>query len=134
MYYRYSNSENPMSEWGHAMFVDNEFSSENYGSILYIYDGTDAIDIKDLHDIIVDEWNKTIEKGMEPIGFEGIDPEDIFNEFDPEDIVMSAGAWDSELVTWFGDVILANYDIKAVITNDGAIVFDPSLIKRAQEE
>ena len=26
------------------------------------------IDIKDLHDIIVDEWNKTIEKGMEPIG------------------------------------------------------------------
>lgn len=120
-----------MSEWGHAMFVDNEFSSENYGSILYIYDGTDAIDIKDLHDIIVDEWNKTIEKGMEPIGFEGIDPEDIFNEFDPEDIVMSAGAWDSELVTWFGDVILANYDIKAVITNDGAIVFDPSLIKRA---
>lgn len=131
MYYRYSNSENPMSEWGHAMFVDNEFSSENYGSILYIYDGTDAIDIKDLHDIIVDEWNKTIEKGMEPIGFEVIDPEDIFNEFDPEDIVMSAGAWDSELVTWFGDVILANYDIKAVITNDGAIVFDPSLIKRA---
>ena len=57
--------------------------------------------------------------------------EDIYNEFNPEDIVMSAGAWDSELVTWFGDVILAKHDIKAVITNDGAIVFDPALIKRA---
>lgn len=119
-----------MSDWGHAMFVDNEFSSENYGDILYTYDGTDGIDIEYLHEIIVNEWNKTVDKCMEPIGFEGIDAEDIYNEFNPDDIVMSAGAWDSELVTWFGDVILANHDIKAVITNDGAIVFDPALIKR----
>lgn len=131
MYYRYFNSENPMSDWGHAMFVDNEFASENYGDILYTYDGTDGVDIEDLHDIIINEWNRTVDKCMEPIGFEGIDAEDIYNEFNPEDIVMSAGAWDSELVTWFGDVILAKHDIKAVITNDGAIVFDPALIKRA---
>ena len=130
-YYRYSNSENPMSDWGHAMFVDDEFASENYGDILYTYDGSDSVDIEDLHDIIVDEWAKIVDKCLEPIGFEEIDAEDIYNEFNPEDIVMSAGAWDSELVTWFCDSILAKHDIKAVITNDGAVVFDPTLIKRA---
>lgn|SRR5699024_7528077 len=131
MYYRFSNSDNPMSDWGHAMFVDNEFSSEGYGDILYTYDGTDGINIEDLHDIIINEWNRTVDNGLEPIGFKEIDAEDIYNEFNPEDIVMSAGAWDSELVTWFGDVILAKHNIKAIITNDGAIVFDPTLIKRA---
>lgn len=131
MYYRYSNSENPMSDWGHAMFVDNEYASENYGDILYAYDGSNSVDIEDLHDIIVDEWAKTVEKCLEPIGFEETDAEDIYNEFNPDDIVMSAGAWDSsELVNWFGETIIAKHDIKAVITNDGAIVFDPSLIKR----
>ena len=113
------------------MFVDDEFASENYGDILYTYDGSDSVDIEDLHDIIVDEWIKTVDKCLEPIGFEEIDAEDIYNEFNPEDIVMSAGAWDSELVTWFCDFVLAKHDIKAVITNDGAVVFDPDLIKRA---
>lgn len=127
MYYRYSNSENPMSDWGHAMFVDDEFASENYGDILYTYDGTDSVDIEDLHDIFISEWNK----GIIPSGFDEFDAEEIFNEFNPEDIVMSAGAWDnSELVTWFGDFILFKHDIRAILTNDGAIVFDPTLIKR----
>ena len=80
MYYRYSNSENPMSDWGHAMFVDDEFASENYGDILYTYDGTDGVDIEDLHDIIINEWNRTVDKCMEPIGFEGIDAEDMVEE------------------------------------------------------
>ena len=133
MYYRYSNSENPMSDWGHAMFVDNEDSSSTYGCYLFLYNGSESVNIEDLKDVITNAWNKSADNFTLPFGYENIDAEDIFNAFNPEDIVMSADGWDNgDLLTWFCEFVAIANDIKAIITNDGAIVFDSELIKRAK--
>lgn len=55
---------------------------------------------------------------------------DLLNSFNPADIVNSAEAWDNgELVQWIHEQILEPNNIYAVITNNGAIVFDKDLIK-----
>lgn len=133
-YYRFSNNENPMSNWGHAMFAEDRAHVEHYGEYEYHYHGDHSVNIEDIRDLIIDAWNQTVEGCMEPIGFEEYDAEAIYNEFNPEDIVMSAQAWDcAELIEWFCENVAIANDITAVITNDGAIVLDADLIKRAEE-
>lgn len=132
-YYRRSNTS-PMSDWGHAMFSDNLDHICNYGKRVYIFDGTDAVDILDSHDIIVAEWEKQAATGHLPIGYEDLDAETVFHSLNPVDIVDSADGWDNgEIVTWFGDT-LGHLEIKAIITNDGAIVLDESVIKEVFED
>lgn len=134
-YYRFSNSETPMSEYGHAMFSENEGSVSGYGENEYIYDGKNAVPIESLKDLIVKKWDEAIENGMEPIGYENLTGEEVYQEFDPSDIVMSAQAWDNgELLTWFYENVALENDITAVTTKDGAIVFDENLIKKKIEE
>lgn len=131
-YYRFSNSQNPMSEWGHAMFAENRDSVQHYGENESHFNGEKGIRIEDLHDLIVNAWEKTVEYGLEPIGFEELEAEEIYNEFNPDDIVMSAQAWDcAELIEWFCENVAIPNDIQAVITNDGAIVFEEELIQEA---
>lgn len=131
-YYRFSNSQNPMSEWGHAMFAENRDSVQHYGDNEYHFNGEKGINIEDLHDLIVNAWEKTVEYGLEPIGFEEMEAEEIYNEFNPDDIVMSAQAWDcTELLEWFCENVAIPNDIQAVVTNDGAIVFEEELIQEA---
>lgn len=130
MYYRRSVSTNPMSDWGHAMFAENQDSILSYGENEFTYNGEHGVELSSLHDIIVSEWEKAQENFMCPVGFDDIEAEEIYSEFNPEDIVMSAGAWDcAELIAWFCDNIAIPNDIQAVITCDGAIVFDSSLIQ-----
>lgn len=130
-YYRFTN-RGPMSDWGHAMFSDNEDSVGHYGANKYTYDGLGAVDIRDLKDLFDAEWNLSAENGLLPQGYEEMGAEEIFGAFNPDDIVMSAQAWDDpELSTWFCENIAIGNDIKAVITNDGCIVFDEDLIKEA---
>lgn len=127
-YYRFSNN-GAMSDWGHAMFTEDEESVRGYGDIAYIYDGREAVNIESLHDIIVEKWNQQKEMDRIPSEYEDFEAEDIFNCFNPEDIVMSADAWDDGfLTTWISEYILSEREIKAVTTNDGAIVFDSTLI------
>lgn len=134
-YYRFSNSETPMSDYGHAMFAAKEDSVSGYGENEYTYDGKNAVPIESLKDIIVKKWDETIENGMEPIGYENLTGEEVYQEFDPSDIVMSAQAWDNgELLTWFYENVALENDITAVTTKDGAIVFDENLIKKKSEE
>src|SRR5690606_22061662 len=63
-----------------------------------------------------------------------IEGEEIYEQFNPKDIVDSAEAWDSDLVQWIWDRILEPRDIMAVTTRDGAVVFDDKLIKPLKTE
>ena len=54
---------------------------------------------------------------------------DIAEEYNPSDIVMSAGAWDDDDMTmWVYFRVLEPNGIKGIYTDDGAVVFDPSII------
>lgn len=129
-YYRFSNRQCPMSDWGHAMFCDNEDAVTHYGDNEFTYNGLEGTPIEDLHDIIVNAWKKTVENGAEPMYFEGEDAETVFESFNPDDIVESGQAWDcGELCTWFSDNVASVHGINAVILFDGAVVFDEKLIK-----
>lgn len=133
MYYRFTNSNNPMSDWGHAMFAENREAVEHYGANEYIFDGQGAVSINDLKDLIITAWNECQES--EDFGslyekhFMEITAEEVFDNLNPEDIVNSADGWDTELVVWFWEFIAEPSNIMAVTTWDGAIVFDENLIK-----
>lgn len=129
-YYRFTRKNTPMSDWGHAMFAaDRDAVAQCYGAREFLYSGDGAVDIADLKDTIVSMWEEDAELGVLPDGCGGIGAEDAYRCFAPEDIVMSAGAWDDgDALTWFFDRIAAPLGIAAVKTYDGAIVFDPDLI------
>ena len=133
MYYRYTRTETPMSDWGHAMFAADKDSVDGcYGDVAWEYDGSQSVDINNLADLIASKWAEDSESGLVPDGYEMYAPDEISAEFNPQDIVMSAGAWDNgELTQWFWDRIADPMGISAIITSDGAIVFDEGLIKAA---
>lgn len=137
-YYRFARDSNPMSDWGHAIMADSMDRIENcYGENCFTYDGEGAVSIEDLRDEIASKWDEQREDGT----FEGnmitqdylleITGEELFEAFNPEDIVDTAQAWDNDdMVQWFYDNVLQDGDtFKAVITRDGAVVFDASLLK-----
>jgi len=127
-YYRFTNSDNVLSAWGHAMFAADETMVSGYGSNEYVYSGLNGVDITALYPAIAREWGKSADYGLLPDGYEDMDPMTACKMFNPSDIVMSAEAWDSaELLTWFCEHIAIPQDIKAVITDDGAILFDAAL-------
>lgn len=130
MYHRFTSKDTPMSDWGHAMFAeDRDMVAQCYGSNEYLYDGKAGIDIADLKDAITQAWEEDAETGMLPVGYEDLDAETAYGCFNPDDIVMSAGAWDcGEALEWFCERIAEPMGIPAVITSDGAIVFDADLI------
>ncbi len=122
-----------MSDWGHAMFAEDRDSvCDCYGENEYLYDGSNSTNIEDLKDAIISTWKEDAEMGLLPIGYDDVSAEDIYDCFNPDDIVASAGAWDDgDVLTWFWERVGERMDISAIITNDGAIVFDRDLIKAA---
>lgn len=133
MYSRFTRRPNPMSDWGHAMFAaDRDSIMGCYGDHEWIYSGDGAADVSDLRIAIVQKWDEDLEMGIAPIGYEDLTGEEVAELFDPSDIVESAAAWDcAEAVAWFWDRIADPMGIPAVITADGAIVFDAALIEAA---
>lgn len=128
--YRFTNKKTPMSSWGHAMFAEDPYSVAHYGKNAYYFDSSQAVDIYDLRDDIIDQWDEDMEDGYFPKYLDGISGEVIFPEFAPEDIVNSAEAWDNEeMLQWIYHTILEPRDIMAVRLPDGAVVFDESLIQ-----
>lgn len=126
-YYRYTTSmDNMISPYfGFGMFAESEDSSEGYGDLKFTYDGADGVDIEDLRDRIVSEWEAY--RDIAPDYMQDFSSDEIFECFNPVDIVESAGAWDNEdFVRFFWDCVYD--DERAIITNDGAIVFDKSLV------
>ncbi len=123
--YRGYRKETPMSSWGHAMFNDDATGLAEYGEILYSVDKDDLTDINDLMDEIIEQ----LENADEEVHM-AIASWDVYDLFNPDDMVICAGAYDSDvLFNWFWETIVEPNNIAGVSTYNGAIVFDESLIK-----
>lgn len=134
LYVRFTRSRNPMSDWGHAMFVEgNEINDvgSNYGDNLWVYGGKKSVDISRISKQVWQDWRHDIEN--EEMGYilgrsiENMNKGMFLDWINPNDIVNDAGAWDNrEFISWFWD----SYEYPAVITYNGAIVFDHKLIRK----
>ncbi len=135
-----TNPNSPMSDWGHAMFADNAESNQLYGDCWWAVDSADLVNISDLRNAILTarrEFDPDTAYYMTDVmiaDFEQLNQrsdDDFFGFFDPEDIVDSADAYDSDtLCVWAWENVFEPLNIKGVKTSDGAVVYDPSIIKR----
>ena len=139
--YRYAKPDDPMSDWGHAMFADDptKYGNPELGILddsLYSVKKSDLTNISDLRDVIINQWNEDVEDGTaynytftdDELSLSG---EDIVEGFDPKDIVDTAEAFDHpEFTQWLWDRVLEPRGIVGVKTKDGGIVFDPSIIQK----
>lgn len=134
LYHRYTNSDTPMSDWGHAMFVDDQ-SSEHYGSNHYTFTpDAKAKEISSIEDLITTAWSQCKENDdfgeLNDGYYQSLSASEVFESFNPSDIVNSAAGWDCELMVWFWQFVAEPNDIMSVLTDDGAIVFDQDLINK----
>lgn len=137
--YRKTHTNNPMSDYGHAMFTD-EFNklSDGYGSICWQVDNTELINIESLMPQIKIAWINTCEVGYyyRDINndiqnmIDNCTLEQILNSFNPVNIVTSADAYDSLLVCWLYEYVIEPNNIYGIKTYDGAIVFNSEIIER----
>ena len=128
--YRAHRGKSVMSEFGHAMFMDDPGSIEIYGNNRYSVFKEDLTSIDDLKRKIAEQWDRDKERGFLPHQYmEEMSGEEAADNFDPTDIVDSAQAWDNEdMVQWF----FAHEDLfentPGVKTSDGAVVWDENII------
>jgi len=145
-YYRYGSPESPMSEWGHAMFLDNpshlegasrsglanyEFAPEPGDPRVTSFEDVEG-DIRSK----LEDW----EKNGVPEKYTGTSLETALDEnsvdslvstFNPSDIVDSAQAYDNaDFNQFLYDEILEPRGYGAIVTQDGSIVYDESMIKK----
>lgn len=136
MYYRYTHSKNPMSDYGHAMFAANRGRVEGgtYGEYEHHYDGTDGVRIEDLYDLIREAWADEATRPADAY-YASLTAEQVCACFTPEDIVDGADGFDSgEMLTWLWEQVCEPEGIMALLTPDGAIVFDRALIETQEVE
>lgn len=131
--YRRYPSDNPMSNWGHAMFSDDPYRIEQYGNHLFGVFLTDLVDVEDLKSQIAEAWEKSLASPFSMIHndsyWEQFSGTEIAENFDPADIVESAEAWDNpELVRWFFEECDFWEGLQGIKTRDGAIVWDQDII------
>mgnify|MGYP004646664969 FL=1 len=139
--YRGYSKSGALSTYGHAMFADDPDSISVYSGRddardrgFYTVMHSDLESIDNLKAAIAEAWDEDAENGMTPSGYEDVTGEEIAEQFDPEDIVDSAGAWDNgELISWAFDRGLFD-DVSGVKTYDGAVAWDESIIHRANED
>ncbi|HUV84286.1 MAG TPA: hypothetical protein VMV86_01170, partial [Methanosarcinales archaeon] len=147
-YFRFTQKDEPMSNWGHAMFSDDiskvssdGITSSSYGDHGWSYDGKDAVHIDKLKSKIKKAWEHDIKNGFSgdfagnTIGddaYQNMSWEEVYNSFNPDNIVDFADGYDNELNQWLWERIIEPNDIKAIKTSDGAVVFnnDDSIIKK----
>jgi len=135
---RYTGSDkDPMSEYGHAMFVnaDKEDRVLGYGDNRWAYDRSSGTDVEDLKSDFISKWDEDRESGLIPqsdVGadFNDISGEEIWSSVNPKDIVDSAGFWDEgKLMQWYYERVAEPNGVGAINTQDGSIVWDKDLIK-----
>ena len=145
--YRGKAGNSPLSDWGTAMFTDNGAEAyfpdtlnqyvENQKG--YYVNKSELTDIDSLNNEIWNKWREDWENGTlkDEYGIDylteeqALNKEEILREFDPDDIVDSARAYDNaEFVKWFYDKIIEPKGIAGVNTSDGAIVFDENVIHK----
>lgn len=131
--YRRYDESSPMSRAGYAMMADDPYSVETYGEKLVAVRQSELRPISEFQDKIAEAWERDKENGELPYGLEAehadMSGEEVAAAFDPEDIVMSADAWDNEdMVMWAYENVFDG--VPGVKTSDGAIVFDENLLHR----
>lgn len=131
--YRRYDESSPMSRAGYAMMADDPYSVETYGEKLVAVRQSELRPISEFQDQIAEAWERDKENGALPYGLEAehadMSGEEVAAAFDPEDIVMSADAWDNEdMVMWAYENVFDG--VPGVKTSDGAIVFDENLLHR----
>lgn len=118
---------------GYMMFVHQgsnpeqtaESIARTYGKNLWKAAPVDAVSADDLKDLVREQ----IDNDPEFVAKLGIDEDQVdqfIDEINPQDIVDSAGVFDSDAVYPIYEEILAPRGYRSVVTNDGLIVFDPS--------
>jgi len=125
-----------MSRAGFALFVSDEKRGpeetldflKSYGPNTWAYDGTgNALHANKLISLCIAAWEN---EDSRPCSFEADKFEDGEWErlLNPEDIVDSAGIYDiPELHCWLWANVLEPMQVDAIITQDGAIVYNDSL-------
>jgi len=130
-YYRFTVNETAMSDWGHAMFAeDRDTVSDCYGENEFRFSSEDAVSVEDINDDIISQWEEDRKNWLVPLDYEYLTGEQIAKSANPVNIVNGAELYDTEVVEWLYNRVLAPKSIMAITTNDGAVVFDESLIKR----
>lgn len=129
--YRSHRGSSPMSRAGYAMFSDFPDATVQYGDHQYAVYKNDLDSVDKFKKKIATAWERTVDSGNIPYGLEYLSEssgEEIAELFDPQDIVMSADAWDNEdLVEWAFKT--GAFDgAHGVNTNDGAVVWDRDYI------
>jgi len=154
-YFRYTGKQdNPMSQWGHAMFADEKGKvSEHYsyGKNAWAFSpesgDTRVVNIEDLKDKTRIAWKKTVDFYNENGWYQSVGGgenledfikldlsfDEVFSYLNPEDIVNTAEGWDGDLGLWFYHAVAEPNDIGAIVTQDGAIVWDRDMIIRSPE-
>lgn len=135
VYFRRTSGPNPDNGTGHMMFAKDKESIGHYGKTLHTFnDATpasaavtvDASDRKFMADVM--RALRSDEDVIAEYGRGAI--KNLAREANPSSIVDSAGLWDNlDLTKKVWDRVLEPKGIYAVKTSDGAVVFDPSLVK-----
>jgi hypothetical protein len=135
--YRFTAKDSPMSDWGHAMFADNRDAvSGIYGKNEYRVPVEGLTDVRDLDDAIRAAWeSRDLGRSMNATDaayYDDLTPDDIIDQLiNVDDIVNTAKGYDSPLVNWLYDAVIEPRGIRGIKTPDGAVVFDPEIIKKA---
>lgn len=134
IYYRHTNSNNPMSDWGHAMFTENQEASEGYGRIEFTLDSAKTVSVYSLENTIRNVWEYSQENddfgSMADEYYKKLSADEVFESFCPENIIVSAAGYDCDLVIWLWEKVCEPNGIMAIRTQDGAVCFDDTLIEK----
>lgn len=136
VYYRFYGSDDPMSRAGYAMFAkDVDEVGAGYGGRnkrAFSVRDEDLTPFSDIESKVIEARHRTDESSPWEIeDYSGMSDDEFAAMFNPEDIVDSAYGYDSEeLTAWLWENVLDPNGIKGIETDNGAVVFDPSVISR----
>lgn len=138
VYFRNTQKATPDNGTGYMMFSDDADRVQHYGPNSWAFD-SDSLPAADVLDARTPEAIRKIQRLFaEDLDFvrsfgRGASPKKLANEANPKDIVDAAGVWDSpEAVEKIYNGLIDPEMYRAVLTNNGAIVFDRSLVKAAK--
>lgn len=133
-YYRNNHSNvTPDNDVPWSMYADDAGSVEHYGPVGWVFD-PHSMSAREILDARTQSSQRRIRAalGRDPdvVASTGQTATSLAREANPESIVNSAGLWDNpDLVQSIWNNLLEPGGYRAVITNDGALTFDPELAR-----
>lgn len=134
---RNANRSTPDNDMPWSMFSDNADAIERYGPVLWEFK-PNQLQPSEILDATSRDGQREIVRGLlqdhHLVRQYGGNPKALAAEANPEDIVNSAGLWDSpDLVQHLYDTVLGPKGYRAVVTNNGALTFDPALARLSEK-